>query len=383
MKQVTRDPYAAVDWATFGRYKAALHVHTTESDGNGTPASMIDRHHELGFKIVSLTDHDSREPGGAIVGAGPDGHGYPTWPWTAFGRDPAALGMLAIQGNEPSWSHHIGIYWTDLWNATDHTDGTYAANSNSVTGILGLVGDRGGAAQMAHPGRYEGTYSDQWYVDLHNAYDHLLGHEVFNRDNDHPQDKARWDRLLELAISQGTPLDNLWGWAVDDSHIETDVGYSYHVHLMSDFTEAAFRTSLESGAFWFVNDHFGAGVSTRHVRSSDPDFYSIAPLIQSTAVHDDRIIVFASQYTGIRWISDGAQVATGSTLMLDTEGLGGYVRAELDGDNGAITHTQPWYLTDAPPPVPPGWRKVQGGALSDPLTLARVEGGELIPIGTP
>lgn len=330
MKRVVRNPYAAVDWSTFGRYKANLHTHTTESDGELTPAEAIDMYHERGFGILSLTDHDTI------------GSRQPTWPWTAFGRDPDQLGMLAIEGNEPSNTHHIGSYLNGLW--VDNAD--YNADSTSIAAILGRIGNLDGLAQMAHPGRYT-SYTDQFYVDLHETHPHLNGHEVYNQGNRYPTDKSRWDRLLELARDGGLDLP-LWGWSVDDAHFvdRSDFGANYHVQLMPTLDEPSFRQSIIDGAFWFVFDPQGASDLRRHVRVEAPAFFSIAPIIHRIRVRATSITVNATGHDGVRWISNGVEVATGATISLDTDGLGGYVRAEMNGRNGSITLTQPFYLDD-------------------------------------
>ena len=38
--------------------KGALHVHTTRSDGSGTPEEVIRMHHENGYHFMALTDHN-------------------------------------------------------------------------------------------------------------------------------------------------------------------------------------------------------------------------------------------------------------------------------------------------------------------------------------
>lgn len=381
-RHVIRDPYEGVDWANDLRLKASLHTHTTQSDGAQTPAEVIDRYHSLGYKALALTDHDSRSPGieGTVSRSDASAVCMPTWPWTDFGRDPAALGMVAIQGNEPSWSHHIGSYFNDTWRESDRgAGGLYATDGGTATAIIDIIGQRGGLAQMAHPGR--DPFTDETYVSMHETYPHLVGHEVYNRNNLYPEDKPRWDRLLELQRSMGLTLP-IWGWSVDDSHGFNECGYSYHVHLAPAQTEAAFRTSLEAGAYWFVNDPIGPSTPYRHVNPSDPDYFSAAPVIHNIDVRDDSITIYATGHTGIDWVSDGVVVASGATLSLDTAGLGLYVRAEMEGDNGSTTHTQPWYLADGPAPQvgSAGWAITRSGLLV-PVTAGIVRGGAIVPIG--
>ena len=39
-------------------YRGALHVHTTNSDGRGSPAEVLERYRDAGYHFVVLTDHD-------------------------------------------------------------------------------------------------------------------------------------------------------------------------------------------------------------------------------------------------------------------------------------------------------------------------------------
>src|SRR5690554_4313168 len=61
------NPYEEVDWTNDGKYKACLHAHTTCSDGWMAPQEVVDRYSEMGYSILSITDHNAV-----------------TWPWTAF-----------------------------------------------------------------------------------------------------------------------------------------------------------------------------------------------------------------------------------------------------------------------------------------------------------
>src|SRR4029079_19111890 len=56
------NPYAGVDWATFSHYRADLHVHTLQSDGCHSVSEVVKAFHDLGFAILSITDHDTMAP---------------------------------------------------------------------------------------------------------------------------------------------------------------------------------------------------------------------------------------------------------------------------------------------------------------------------------
>ncbi|MGE5588772.1 MAG: PHP domain-containing protein, partial [Clostridia bacterium] len=44
------------------RHECDLHCHTTRSDGNDTPADLIDNAVSAGVKVVAITDHDVQPP---------------------------------------------------------------------------------------------------------------------------------------------------------------------------------------------------------------------------------------------------------------------------------------------------------------------------------
>lgn len=117
------NPYDQVDWDRTEHHKLNLHTHTNESDGKLTPSEVIDEYHARGYHGLAITDHNRA-----------------TWPWTKYDRDPKALSMLAIPGNELSRHHHtLSLFST--WQ-TDTTD-----QDTALEGV-----DRaGGLAILCHP----------------------------------------------------------------------------------------------------------------------------------------------------------------------------------------------------------------------------------------
>lgn len=89
------NPYSGVQWDRWKQHKANFHTHTTMSDGLYTPAGAIDLYKVGGYDILALTDHDYFL------------YERCTWPWTDYGRDPDDVDMLAIQGMELSYHHHM------------------------------------------------------------------------------------------------------------------------------------------------------------------------------------------------------------------------------------------------------------------------------------
>lgn len=91
------NPYDGIDWQSAAHHKANFHTHTTESDGRLSPQQTIDEYHQRGYGVLAITDHDRN-----------------TYPWQQWDRDPQALGMVAVSGNELSRHHHTLSLFTDF-----------------------------------------------------------------------------------------------------------------------------------------------------------------------------------------------------------------------------------------------------------------------------
>ena len=59
---IVTNPYKNVEWASFKQHKAALHVHTLQSDGYHMVDEVVRNYHKADFTILALTDHDKMEP---------------------------------------------------------------------------------------------------------------------------------------------------------------------------------------------------------------------------------------------------------------------------------------------------------------------------------
>jgi hypothetical protein len=55
-------PYEGVDWDNYNQYKASLHNHTTQSDGQSSMLSAAARFYEQGYHIAAITDHSVTTP---------------------------------------------------------------------------------------------------------------------------------------------------------------------------------------------------------------------------------------------------------------------------------------------------------------------------------
>lgn len=297
------NPYAAVDWQ-WQQHRANLHTHTTQSDGHWSPQQTIDAYHELGYTILALTDHN------AI-----------TYPWSDWERDPAQLGMLAIQGNELSNGHHVGSYFSDL-NA-----------GSGLRGNVAEVGKAGGLAVVFHPGRYHPhRYKVADYVQLYRQQPHAIGIEIVNQRDRYPQDRALWDSVL----TQLMPERPVWAFANDDFHTPEHLGRSWTLFPLPELSSQQVRKAMVSGAFYSV-----ARDLTRSPAATDE---TAPPSIRAITVRDNTITIDAVNAEGIVWIADSKEMGRGSTLQIpEDEDLPSYVRAELY-NAGGTTFTNPFAI---------------------------------------
>ncbi|MBN1513401.1 MAG: hypothetical protein JXB13_15395 [Phycisphaerae bacterium] len=306
------NPYADVDWARWQQHRANLHTHTTLSDGQLVPAEAIDRYRELGYTVLALTDHDTVGP---KANREDPKRAETTWPWQRFDRDPAELGMVAIEGNEISKVHHTGSYFTGYGNP----------EAESPEQVIEEIGQRGGLAVMCHPGRYD--YSAEWYAGLFSRFTHLVGLEVCNRTDRYPGDIGLWDEVLQISM----PDRPVWGFANDDMHRGEDVGRSWEVLLLPEHTAERVREAMTTGRFYFSTVY----------EAGRP-----APTIKSIRVDEKAgtITIEAENCQRIYWISCGRIVYSGPTFdAKHARRPERYVRAQLRGEYG-YTFTQPFRL---------------------------------------
>jgi hypothetical protein len=327
---VVLNPYRGVNWKTVNQYKANLHTHTTNSDGYLYPHEVVDLYQTAGYKILSITDHSTI-----------------TFPWTDFSslnkayndRDPVKLGMLAVQGNELSDAHHVGSYIHAVPGGGANLDEAFS----TMTRLTGL-------AAFKHPGRYWNIraafqpgelYSIDWYQDYYQRFPAIVGMEVFNLGDRFHNDRILWDELLTRLM----PERPIWGHSNDDMHKSDQLFRNYNYKLMPELTLEALRTSMTSGASFFVYEPTGDGKSK-------------VPRIDSVTVDliDEKIIIHALNFDQIEWISGisgrGTDRKSNVLAMGDTFDYNGfdksYIRAVVSNKYGQI-FTQPFGFTNQKP----------------------------------
>lgn len=392
------NPYKGVDWTRTQRHKAAMHLHTLQSDGFYSVDEVIRAYRRAGFTIISITDHDWNEPNRRIVGnwgplpaekaspypKDPKPHNFPanpTWPWTDFGAPaPADQGITGIQGNELSYKHHIVSYFNDYgiyhgapgdkighkapYRITDDTGREILEDDQ-----IAAVKDKGGLAVLAHPSTsnkhaWWQRKSLQWYVERFRTHppDCLVGIEVTN--NSEPgqdrYDEGLWDQLLARFM----PARPIWGFGNDDTHDLRKAKQTYNIFFLNKPGESEVRKAMIAGRFCFCE-------STRRIDyTKQPLEPSEFPELKEIKVDQDAgtISISASNFDEIRWFSapqslepvadyltsdspwpPGQLVHVGSTLNVKANPkLRNYVRAEIvlqRGEHVSRVFTNPFGIS--------------------------------------
>lgn len=340
------NPYQAIDWASVNQYKGNFHTHTTQSNDASdgfTTAYVVDRYHAAGYKILSLTDHD-----------------YNPYPWELFSqymssvpaRDPAALGMLAVPGNElskdntNSWSERTGGQFN---HHNDFFTGRQGQEFASLQESYAYTYALGGMQIINHPGQYwsiDNTYSETqkdgpgWHATNFKTYPSLIGLEVYNQGNRRPNDRILWDQILERTM----PARPVFGYSCDDAHNDDQLFRNYNFMLMEDLTTEELKDAMRKGETYFCYEPKGSGEGK-------------APRISDIEVDDANKTITIETDGLVYWIygTDKTSSAASSTRS-SVVGIGktfhyngyqgAYVRAFITNAYGE-TCTQPFGFIDS------------------------------------
>jgi hypothetical protein len=340
--ELASNPYNEINFATVNQYKANFHTHSTESDAqaSNTVPGVAEAYSNYGYKILAITDHDTY----------PSNDPDPTWALGDFSEhEPSAtnalaeyypdLDLLMVMGNEltssPTTIHHRNALLCEIWTAQQIID-DFATKKNDIDWTLAKIGEMGGLSFLCHPSYHSG-YDLAFYTDIFDAVATCLGIEVYNQAlirTESKIDEVIWDQILTDQM----PARQVLGFSNTDDHsIALDTGVCYNVMLMSGLTEAALRTALTSGQFYFVYDPLGTDIE-RH----NP---VVTPIITNISEVNDVITITASNCSKIEWISGGVVYQEGTSFNIKNYSGINYIRAKLTGVDGSFAFTQAFGIT--------------------------------------
>lgn len=395
---VITNPYARVDFGAWKAYKTQLHSHTTASDGFLKIDEYVQKHYDLNYDIVALTDHGTLNRGWNVA---PDlvpimraikkerTGNLPVIPIED------ELYQQYLNGTAPSETrtHENGMIDVPLGNelnmatpfADCHLTGYYAEYGQGLAGVFGDyetpskgVMDAGGISMLSHVGeyvyidkdseKYVGKPIDDYYatkfarlfIDYQGS---SLGMGINSATDAHTRcDRILYDQILQKTIPNGVVP---WCNTFADSHSESSVNYAYTMSYMPELTTDAFRTCLEKGEYFSVS-HYSNGVelngmkelpnlTEQQVEESKSYLLDNTPMVTNVVVdnENDTISIEGTNFNEITWVSDGNVILRQSNIsdgkatldlhsaLLDEPYL--YVRFYITGENG-ICYSQPFVL---------------------------------------
>lgn len=311
-------------FAGLQQYKAALHVHTTASDGAVPLDTMIEAYYARDYDLLAITDHNLvtqtwREP--------PLPHGLTAARGAeiATGSDRGNRPMLRIpdtteQSRSAAPADHINTFMTDHLSTDWPT-------------LLTAVANQDGLAHINHLGRYVTNPTQVGrYIELLTDYPYCVGIEMISTHYLGNNDRRHWDNINSATIPEGRTV---WGFATDDAHTLSEVGQCYTILVMPELSLTEFRQAMHTGSFY--------GVALRSSFEGVTTPVGPPPRIIDIEVSAAEITIVAENYHRIDWITEGSVViGDGDTLSITRVRslLGSFVRATVIGPGG-VAFTQP------------------------------------------
>ena len=394
-------PYDAVDWDTWGAYKFQPHCHTNASDGYPTIHEFVQRHYDLDYDVVALTDHGTLNRGWdrqpdlipllryvkkertKMAGIEP----LTAEEYAAVQNGTAASatrthenGMLDVPlGIElnmatPVADCHLTGYWAEYGQGLAGVFGDYETPTKGVK-------DAGGISMLAHVGEYVytkkdsenyvGRKVDDYYANkfarlfLDNAGS-SVGMGINSATDAHTRcDRILYDQILQKTIPNGvTP----WAFCFSDAHSVTCENDAWTVLLSDTFDLDHMRAAMENGTAFAVS-HYSNGYELNGMQElpgyrddlklyDDPAYVDCNDVPTVTRISVDEaagtITVEGEHFDRITWVSDcnvirrEENVASGTATLdlndpalLDTPNL--YVRFYITGPYG-ICYSQPFTI---------------------------------------
>ncbi len=280
------NPYKNINWETVNQYKAALHTHTSASDGDDTLLESIERHYETGYDIVSITDHgisdnswtDSSKNStlvttvmsligktdGELVfleekGSFPKGVSYEMkningddYLVTADGHEILRI-PYGIENNAVSVNAHVNSWFAPF------EDNMPSGYRNAIVGVE----KAGGISVINHPGEYtqaryelyqEDAYdmsnpSYNYYINKFygyiDKYDSCIGIDINSKGDGRTRyDRKLWDIMLSKAAEEGKTVTAI---ATSDAHQLDKIDTGSLIVLAESKTTENVRKALVNG----------------------------------------------------------------------------------------------------------------------------------------
>ncbi|MGB9677270.1 MAG: PHP domain-containing protein [Candidatus Ratteibacteria bacterium] len=284
------NPYENINWNTIKKYKANFHTHTKESDGKETPEKVISLYKMKNYSILSITDHNK----------------------LTFIKTEELFLIPGIEFGKNQQHHIISLF------SFKTPEKIETINEEE---ILKYVDEKKGISFFSHPGRY--TKSVDWYLNLFEKYQNLVGIEVLNPS---VQTKGKvygdtdiWDEILKNTM----PDRPVWGFGNDDFHNLSQLGINWNILLLEKLDEKEIREAIKMGKFYICSSFLGTDL----------------PYLKKVIVNKKtgKIKIDCENFEKIKWISDGKIISHGSEINYkNNHEIKKYLRVEIFSKNGYI-----------------------------------------------
>ena len=388
-RYIIANPYANVDWDTWGQYKSATHVHSMISDGDYQFADQIENYYRLGYDAVAMTDHGAVNRGWTVDKT--NGNSRPWW----FNYQAVTNGTGGLTKNMKSLTAQRNLeittgvgrngramidipYGIELNGASTkkcHVNGFFAdagqndmeLNAKDISGCVTAVSknaNAGGITHINHVGEfmeandcdsaaeamskiYTSSWIDSFAQQVFRAYPSCVGMELVNKsDNRTKWDRHLYDELLKRLAPQGR---GLWGFCGDDSHHEDELDQNCAWFITPELKADKIRTAMETGCFFVssrrskeeLNDGTGNGDYPR-ISRLDVDEVRSQIILHTTKAQKAVLIADGVTLDTVTCDPSGT-VVTFDLNRFETQ-IHSYVRIYLTGEGG-ITYVQPFYVS--------------------------------------
>jgi hypothetical protein len=226
-------------------YKGNIHTHTTQSDGEQSPDSLVKIYKAKGYEFLSITDHDK------II--------------AVPGVETATF--ILIPGNEvsnkysgPTLCFHTNGFMVSTVNTT--------LTSNQA--IINDIRNQGGVPMINHP-MYRWCSTNIWSTSKITSVTGCTLMEIYNRNAEldgFGSATALWDSVLSAGKM-------LFGVADDDGHRWADYGYGWVMVKAGVLQDDSITAALDRGDFYsttgIIIDSIFAGNGLVYVSSAMAD----------------------------------------------------------------------------------------------------------------
>ncbi len=300
------NPYAKVNFAADKAYKADLHSHTTFSDGSNPLPDMVERHYELGFDVLAITDHGTNfygytfqkdhylpemkviglvkngfMDGTALNGTGTakNGNTYnvnvslfgdeyysQTMADGSKGQEMLAV-PFGIENNPTSFNNaHVNSWFVEYGHG-------YLGGTSDYATPIKAVQDLGGLSVINHPGEYTNARDEIYTADAYNKDDAVYNYKIemfenllldnstcmgidINSKGDSRTrfDRKLWDIMLQDIVPYGR---NVLAIATSDAHNLDIVDSGYTMHYLSENNVANLKANMAQGGFFAGSKYVG------------------------------------------------------------------------------------------------------------------------------